>query len=208
MNEIDSLKKRVTELEKANRELVGALHADKNIAEYHKTVEALRESELKYKAIFDSSADAIMILVPGEKFSSGNAATIKLFGCKDEKEFTSKSPDELSPEYQPDGQLSFVKARQMMRLAMEKGSNFFEWTHRRMNGEEFFATVLLTKMELGAQAILQAIVHDITERYSSEKQLAKKLRDLEIFYKAAIDREMKIKELKKKVAELEAKVRS
>ena len=188
-------------------EMSGAVHAAKDITEYKNQGKALCESEIKYKTIFDSSADAIMLLVPGKEFSAGNAATIKLFGCKDEKEFVSKSPDDLSPEYQPDGQLSSVKAQEMMRLAMERGSNFFEWTHRRMNGEEFFATVLLTRMEFGGQAILQAIVHDITERILSEKQLAKKLRDLEIFYKAAIDREMKIKELKKKVAELEAKAR-
>jgi PAS domain S-box-containing protein len=191
-----------------NGEMVGAVHAAKNITEYHKTAEALRESEIRYKTIFESSADAIMLLVPGQRFSSGNAAAIKLFGCKDGKDFVSRSPDELSPEYQPDGQLSLVKAREMMRLAMEKGSNFFEWTHRRMNGEEFFATVLLTRMEFGAQAMLQATVRDITERVLSEKQLAKKLRDLEIFYNAAIDREIKIKELKKQVAQLEAKVKS
>ena len=191
-----------------NGNMVGAVHTAKNITEYRKTAEALHESEIKYKAIFESSADAIMLLVPGKRFSAGNAAAIKLFGCKDEKEFVSKAPDELSPEYQPDGQLSSVKAQEMMRMAMEKGSNFFEWVHRRMNGEEFYATVILTRMELNGYAALQATVRDITERILSEKQLAKKLRDLEIFYKAAVDREMKIKELKKKVMELEAKVRS
>jgi len=94
-----------------------------------------------------------------------------------------------------------VKAQKMMQIAMKKGVNLFEWTHKRMNGEEFLTTVLLTRMELGGKKVLQAIVHDITERVSSEKRLIKKLRDLEIFYKAAINREMRIKELKKKVAE-------
>ena len=190
-----------------NGEMIGAVHAAKNITEYKKQEEALRESGIKYRTIFESSTDAIMLLIPADGFSAGNAATIKLFGCKDEKEFVSKTPYDLSPEYQPDGQLSSVKAQEMMRLAMEKGSNFFEWTHRRMNGEEFYATVLLTRMELGTQVILQATVRDITERILTEKQLAKKLRDFEIFYKAAIDREVRIKELKKRVAELEAKVR-
>jgi len=52
------------------------------------------------------------------------------------------------------------------------------------------------------------VVHaakDITEIKHTEDQLRKKIRDLEIFYKAAIDREMRIKELKKRVAELEGK---
>ena len=207
MNEIDSLKKRVAELEKANRELVDAVHTAKDITGYHKTAEALRESEMKYKTIFESSADAIMLLDPGKGFISGNTATIKLFGCKNEAEFISHTPDSLSPKYQPDGELSSTKAQKMIDLAIEEGFNFFEWTHCRVNGEEFFAAVLFTRMKFGAQTILQATVRDITERILLERQLAKKLRDFEIFYKAAIDREMKIKELKKKVAELEAKAR-
>lgn len=188
-----------------NGEMVGAVHAAKNITEQKKQEEALRESEIKYKTIFDSSSDAIMLTVPEKGFIAGNKAAVKMFGCKDEKEFIAQSPASLSPQSQPDGQSSPVKAQKMMQIAMEKGINFFEWTHRRMNGEEFFATVLLTRMELGAQAILQATVRDITERILSEKQLAKKLRDLEIFYKAAVDREMKIKELKKRVDQLERK---
>ena len=36
MNEMDSLKKRIAELEKVNRGLVSALHAAKNITEYAK----------------------------------------------------------------------------------------------------------------------------------------------------------------------------
>jgi PAS domain S-box-containing protein len=187
--------------------MVGVVHVAKDISNIKKAEATLRESEIKYKTIFDSSADAIMLLAPEKGFLGCNSATIRLFGCKDEKEFISGSPGDLSPEYQPDGELSSVKSQRMMRLAMEKGSNFFEWTHKRMNGEEFFATVLLTRMELGTEIMLQATVRDITERILSEKRLAKKLRDFEIFYKAAIDREIKMKELKKKIAELEAKVK-
>lgn len=186
-------------------EIEGAVHTAKDVTEYRRTAESLRESELKYRTIFESSADAIMLLAPGGRFSSCNATAVKLFRCKDNKELISKSSEDLSPEYQPDGQPSSIKAQEMTYLAMEKGSNFFEWTYRRLNGEEFYATVLLTRMELGGQAILQATIRDITEQILSEKKLARKLRDMEIFYKSAIDREMKIKELKKRVSQLEEK---
>ncbi len=190
-----------------DHKMVSVVHVAKDISEIKKAELALRESEIKYRAIFESSADAIMLLIPRGKFLSGNAATIKLFGCKDEKDLLSKSPADLSPEFQPDGQSSSAKSEEMMRRAVERGTNSFEWTHRRPNGEEFFATVLLTRMALNDQVILQATVRDITEQVLSEKQLAKKLRDLEIFYRAAIDREMRIKELKKKVKELEEKIK-
>ncbi|MFA5255546.1 MAG: PAS domain-containing protein [Candidatus Omnitrophota bacterium] len=188
-------------------QMIGAVHVAKNITEYKKQEEALCDSEMKYKTIFESSADAIMLVFPGDGFAAGNKTAIKMFGCKDEKEFIHRSPADLSPEYQPDGVLSSTKSGEMMKIAVEKGSHFFEWKHKRMDGEEFFATVLLTRIYLRGKAILQATVRDITERILSEKQLIKKLRDLEIFYKAAIDREMRIKELKKRVAELEAKIK-
>ena len=132
---------------------------------------ALEESETKYRTLYRSSRDAIMILTPAEGFLGGNAAAIKLFGCKDEEEFTSCAPPDLSPEYQPDGSLSTVKAQQMMAIAMEKGSHFFEWTHKRIDESEFFATVLLTRMELEGKKILQATVRDITDQKRAAEAL-------------------------------------
>ncbi len=108
----------------------------------------LRESEEKYRTLYNSSMDAIMLLTPEEGFLSGNPAAVKIFGCKDEKEFTSRTLQNLSPQYQPDGTLSYEKDKQMMAIVMEKGSHFFEWTHKRVDDQEFPATVLLTRMEL------------------------------------------------------------
>ena len=148
----DDLKKTTTSVDALNKEIT-----EREKAEY-----ALKENEERYRVLYDSSHDAIMTLIPGGKFLSGNPATIKIFGCKDEKEFISKSPADLSPEYQPDGALSSVKAKQMMDMAMEKGSHFFEWTHKRVDGQNFLATVLLTLMKLKDKELLQATVRDIT----------------------------------------------
>ncbi len=95
-----------------------------------------------------------MVVIPDKGFMSGNKTTLEMFGCKNEAEFAAYTPADLSPEYQPDGTLSNKKAQEMMAIAMEKGSHFFEWKHRRINGEEFFATVLLSRMKL---AILKSL---------------------------------------------------
>ena len=166
----------------------------------------LKDSEIRYKTIFNSSADAIMLIIPGDGFISANRATIKMFGCIDEKEFIGKHPADISPEYQPDGELSLIKADNMMKLALEKGSHFFEWKHKRLNGEEFFATALLTRMELEGKVILQATVRDVTEQKKIEEELKNRLLTLERFQKITVGRELKMKELKAKLAELEAKL--
>jgi len=132
---------------------------------------AVRESEEKYRTIYDSSKDAIMTLTPEEGFLSGNPAAVEIFGFKSEKELILQTPHDLSPQYQPDGALSSKKTKQMMAIAMEKGSHLFEWTHKRIDGKEFFSTVLLTRMELQGRRVLQATVRNITEQKAAETAL-------------------------------------
>ncbi|MFH1320769.1 MAG: PAS domain S-box protein [Bacteroidota bacterium] len=146
-----------------------------------KAEESLKESEEKYRTLFKSSRDAIMMLAPPTwKFTAGNPSTVSMFNAKEEFEFISKGPWDVSPEYQPDGQLSSDKAKQMIDKAMKQGSNFFEWTHKRIDGEEFPTTVLLTKIKLESKELLQATVRDITERKKAEEALRKAHDELEM----------------------------
>jgi PAS domain S-box-containing protein len=153
-------------------EYVGSITVARDITERKRVEEMLRESEEKHRILYESSRDAIMTLEPPDwRFTSGNPATIKMFRAKDEAEFTSKGPWELSPECQPDGMLSSDKAKEIIERAIKDGSNFFEWMHKRLNGEDFPATVLLTRFEWKGQMVLQATVRDIAEQKKLEEQL-------------------------------------
>ncbi len=84
------------------------------------SIKLRNEAEDKYEALFESSRDAIMILDPSNgKFSSANKATLELFKVKDEKEFISLGPQDLSPKKQLDGKLSSEKAKEMIDKAMK-----------------------------------------------------------------------------------------
>jgi len=138
----------------------------------YQTMAKRQESEDKYRNLFESSTDAIMTLEPPSwKFTSCNPATLELFRVKNEEEMNSLGPWDVSPEYQPDGQLTSDKAGKMIEKAVKEGSNFFEWTHKRLDGEEFFATILLTRMERGGQLVLQATARDITAQKRAEEEL-------------------------------------
>jgi PAS domain S-box-containing protein len=165
--------------------------------DHKKTEKKVQEIENKYKTIFESSRDAIMTLVPPNwNFGSANKTTLDLFGAKTEEEFNRLGPGDVSPEKQPNGNLSSDEAKKTIQKAMQEGSVFFDWVHKRLNGEEFFATVLLTKIKLDGEELLQATVRDVSEQKKSEYLLEEKIKDMEKLNRLMIGRELKMIELK------------
>ena len=144
----------------------------RNVTERHRADAALRKSEERYRALFDSSQDAFITLEPPTwAITSYNPAAVRIFRAGDGRQLGSRSPAELSPKYQPDGRSSAEAARAIIRTTLRHGSHFFEWRHRRLDGEEFPASVLLTRVELEGRALLHATVRDITERVQLEQQI-------------------------------------
>lgn len=124
----------------------------------------------KYKALFDQSADAILI-IEGDRFIDCNAAAVHMLGYKSKREVMDTHPSQLSPEKQPDGRLSYEKANEMIKIAFTKGSNRFEWAHQKADGSVFPVEVLLTAVPEGDHQILHVVWRDITERKQDEKDL-------------------------------------
>ena len=141
---------------------------------------ALHTSEQRYRLLFEANQDATMTLAPPDWcFSACNLATLRLFHVDTEQQFVRLGPWQLSPEYQPDGQPSVLAARQALEQAIQQGAHFFEWTHRTLDGEDFPATVLLTRMELGEQEFLLATVRDITAQKQVEQALLQSRAEIE-----------------------------
>ena len=82
---------------------------------WKKSHDLLRQSEDKFKTLFESSRDAILILKPGTGYIDGNPAALSLFRIKDKRELSNISPEILSPETQPDGSLSKEKSKEMRK---------------------------------------------------------------------------------------------
>lgn len=132
---------------------------------------ALAKSEMKFRTLYGSTSEAVMLL-DKDGFFDCNQAALNLFGCKSLEEFCTKWPSDLSPPTQPGGEDSLGCASRMMDKAFLQGNHRFEWLHQRAdNGQTFSADVVLSALELDGRQVLLATVRDITERKRYEEKL-------------------------------------
>ncbi len=128
------------------------------------------ESAEVFRHLFEDAYDPILLLKDGD-FVDCNAATVKLLGYGNKQEIINRRPDQLSPEYQPDGQASAVKAAAMIDTALQAGFHRFEWSHLRADGSQVPVEVTLTPITMSGEVLLHTLWRDISERQVAEQQL-------------------------------------
>ena len=163
------------------------LHLEREVSERKQAESTLWNSEIRYKTLFDTSGDAILLTTTEGEILDGNHAAAAIFGCKNEFDLTSLTPADVSPEYQPDGTLSSTKCQQMMAIVMRDGSHRFEWTHKRIDGTEFLASVCVNRMEVDREYLLLGTVRDITEQRQADESLRWKSAFLEAQVNSCLD---------------------
>jgi PAS domain S-box-containing protein len=117
--------------------------------------------------LFDSAADAVTIL-DGGTFADCNTATLKMLGYE-KAEFLRLSPADLSPPFQPGGLDSKLAVQQRLAELSEKGMVQFEWVHRRKNGEDFPAGILLTTFLMEGRRMVLGTIRDLSKVKQAEK---------------------------------------
>jgi len=132
----------------------------------------------RLNAIFEGTNDALMLLTE-EGFFDCNRHTLAMFGMPSKEAFVQCHPSTLSPPQQADGADSFTAANERINQALQRGQARFEWIHRRADGSDFPAEVLLSAFDYGGRQVLQATVRDITARKVIEQQLLHLNDDLE-----------------------------
>lgn len=145
----------------------------REIAERKAMEKALRESENKFRLLFERSADPMQLLdLATWRFIDCNAALVSLMHCASKDQIVGLSPWDISPEFQPDGARSEDKARSLQSELMTRGSARFEWTHRRADGSTFPTEVTLTVIEEPSdRPLLFVIWREISERKRAENAI-------------------------------------
>jgi two-component system, cell cycle sensor histidine kinase and response regulator CckA len=131
--------------------------------------EKARESETKYRTLYESANDAMFIIKEGE-ITDCNTASENIFGCEGQQ-LLGKAPHELSPPLQPNGEDSREKSFERTASVLSGKPQFFEWKHCRYDGTPFDAEVSLISVEVNGETLIQATIRDITERKKAEEAL-------------------------------------
>mgnify|MGYP000151983069 CR=1 FL=1 len=144
----------------------------KELADRQRAEEALRESEERFRTLFEYAPDAIIVVdADTGLFVDPNANASRLYGLPRE-ELLKVGPHTMSPPIQPNGRNSIEMAMEQVGNAMAGGTPVFDWIHRNAAGQDIPCEVRLVRMPGAGRNLVRASVTDITERKRSQEALA------------------------------------
>lgn len=180
--------------------VVGIFGISRDITERKQAEIALRDSEVRFRTLFDNAAVSIMIhhCETGEILDA-NRKAITTYGYATLAQLQ-RSEFWLASPY---GQ---NEAAALIQQAALTGPRRFEWKNQNIHGQVFWEEVLLHTICLEGQQQVLSIATDITERKLAQDALAhqadelsRRNAELERFNRAMVGREMDMIDLKKKI---------
>jgi len=134
----------------------------------------LRESEEKFRALFEASSQGV-ILHDEEQMFEVNPACLRILGFQHANEVIGKHPAQMSAPIQPGCESADVLIRKHIRDCITRGCTRFDWLAQNSRGETVPIEVILTRIPWGGRPLIQAVFNDITERKRAEAELLKAL---------------------------------
>lgn len=146
------------------------LGISQDITDQKQTDLALRESESRYRALFEYSNDAILLLDRKLHCTACNRRALDLFRASDERHLCGLVAWELAPPVQPDGQSSAEKLQALVAGA-SPDSLPPDWLCRRLDGTMFEGSLRLSNLVVRGAPVVQMVVRDISARIQAEREV-------------------------------------
>ncbi len=165
--------------------------------------ERAEEAKRMFKAVFEATKDSIFIMsYPDLEIVDVNPAAEELTGYAEE-EMLGKGPFDFGPESMPREELR-------KRVLGEAASGIFE-TQRvplvRKDGSAVVVEQVNSRFELEDETYLVSVMRDVTELEEKEKELKRRVEELEEFHDVAVGREKRIEELKRELEETRSRLK-
>lgn len=146
------------------------LKLSKEIAQRKLAEDHLQIEKENFQNLFESSADAHLI-IQNREFVSCNHAALELLGLESKQQLLGTTPIDWSPEYQPDTILSEDKINYTLRECFNRGTIRMDWMMRKLNGEEFWVDVVLTVIQYQGHPAIYVSWRDQTEQKTLEASI-------------------------------------
>ncbi|QSZ40829.1 PAS domain-containing protein [Sulfurimonas aquatica] len=130
------------------------------------------QKDLENKKLVEYFSDGIAVIEDGI-VTECNSAIVNMMGASSKEQLVSLHLSKLSPEFQDDGALSYIKVNEMLKLCKDKGSHNFEWICKRMSNEDFWTSISLTAMHQDGRNTIVSVWRDINEKKILELELEK-----------------------------------
>jgi PAS domain S-box-containing protein len=138
-------------------------------SERMKTKGLLRESEQKFREVYDSVNEAIFIEDTfNGKIIDCNRRTVEMYGYENKEQILRCNIGDLSINVAPYDENG---AQQLIRKTVEEGPQIIDWLAKKKNGDVFWIEISLKKTEIGGENRMLVVVRDITERKRAETAL-------------------------------------
>ncbi len=143
-------------------------------SEVNRRTKSLRESEERYRTLFENSNDALFLMQ--EKVIDCNRQACELMGCAREA-LLNTPPLDFSPPFQPDGSESHSLSRQIMETALKGIPQVFPWVHLRSDGSPIYTEISMRMVPGLGKPTCMSAVRDLSPRIRAE-QAARRQQDL------------------------------
>jgi hypothetical protein len=139
---------------------------NKEITERKKAEEALRDSEGRFRTIFEEVTDGILLAdAETKKFYFGNKTIYKMLGYN-EKEISSFGVMDIHPQKDLPYVLEQFEKQRRREIALAK-----DMPVKRKDGSVFYADINSASITLAGRTYVMGIFRDITERKKAEEEL-------------------------------------
>jgi PAS domain S-box-containing protein len=140
-----------------------------NRASKMRTEEALRESELRYRLLWETATDAVLLLNPDAVVEFANPAVERIFGYKPE-ELVGQDVTILQPYFAAaDAEVSWKRFLRIWPAG--SAPRTIEATGRHKNGGQISVEIVFSALEMAGRRLFVCFIRDITERKKTEGEL-------------------------------------
>ncbi len=147
-----------------NGEIVGVLAIGRDITERKQAVKKLRESENRFRTLFESATDCMLILDMDGRIVDINRTGYERLGYQEHEMLGRKIAEFDTPKF------AVLVSEQMAKIA-EEGNSIFESAHVCKDGSIMPVEINTRTIQLGGESRYFSVIRDITQRKHAERQL-------------------------------------